>query len=64
MKEVQGKATTIGLPDLHAGCWVKVVPVNAKTAQIRVQIEDADGVVTFWLPVLHYKTQNDKLNFK
>ncbi|MDW8136254.1 MAG: phage baseplate assembly protein V [Thermodesulfobacterium sp.] len=38
----------------------KVVAVDAKTARARVQIEDADGVVTFWLPVLHHKTQNDK----
>lgn len=28
----------------------KVVAVDAKTARTRVQIEDADGVVTFWLP--------------
>jgi len=38
----------------------KVVAVDDKNAKVRVQIEDADAVVTYWLPVLHSKAQDDK----
>jgi len=38
----------------------KVVAVDEKNARVRVQIEDADAVVTYWLPVLQQKTQDDK----
>ncbi len=38
----------------------KVVAVDDKTAKVRVQIEDADAVVSYWLPVVQQKTQNDK----
>lgn len=38
----------------------KVVAVDDKNAKVRVQIEDADAVISFWLPVVHQKTQNDK----
>lgn len=38
----------------------KVVAVDDKNAKVRVQIEDADAVVSYWLPVVHQKTQDDK----
>lgn len=38
----------------------KVVAVDEKNAKVRVQIEDADAVVTFWLPVATHKSQDDK----
>lgn len=38
----------------------KVVEVDDKNAKVRVQIEDADAVITYWLPVVHQKTQHDK----
>ncbi len=38
----------------------KVVAVDDKNAKVRVQIEDADAVITYWLPVVHQKTQEDK----
>ncbi|MEM4621023.1 MAG: phage baseplate assembly protein V [Desulfurococcaceae archaeon] len=38
----------------------KVVAVDDKNAKVRVQIEDADAVITYWLPVVHQKSQDDK----
>jgi phage baseplate assembly protein V len=38
----------------------KVVAIDEAKAKVRVQIEDADQVVTFWLPVLQQKAQDDK----
>lgn len=38
----------------------KVVAVDEKTCRVRVQLEDNDGVVTYWLPVVVPKTQRDK----
>ena len=38
----------------------KVVAVDDKNAKVRVQIEDADAVVSYWLPVVHQKSQSDK----
>lgn len=38
----------------------RVVEVDEKNARVRVQIEDADAVITWWLPVVYQKTQNDK----
>jgi len=38
----------------------KVVAVDEKTAKARVELEDADKVITYWLPVVVQKTQNDK----
>ncbi len=38
----------------------KVVAVDDKNAKVRVKIEDADAVVTYWLPVLHQRSQDDK----
>jgi len=38
----------------------KVVAIDETKAKVRVQIEDADQVVTFWLPVLQQKAQDDK----
>lgn len=38
----------------------KVVEVDEKTAKARVQIEDADAVISWWLPVVHQKTKDDK----
>ena len=38
----------------------KVVAVDEKTAKARVELEDADKVISYWLPVLHHKTQDDK----
>jgi phage baseplate assembly protein V len=37
-----------------------VVAVDEKTARVRVQMPDLDGIVSNWLPVLHHKTHNDK----
>lgn len=38
----------------------KVVAVDEKNARVRVQIEDADAVITYWLPVATHKSQDDK----
>ncbi|MEM4618916.1 MAG: phage baseplate assembly protein V [Desulfurococcaceae archaeon] len=38
----------------------KVVAVDEKRAKVRVQIEDEDKVITYWLPVIQAKTQEDK----
>lgn len=38
----------------------KVVAVDPKTAKARVEIEDIDKVITYWLPVIMPKTQDDK----
>lgn len=38
----------------------KVVAIDEKTCKVRVQLEDNDGVVTYWLPVVVPKTQRDK----
>ena len=38
----------------------KVVAVDEKTAKVRVELEDTDKVISYWLPVLHNKTQDDK----
>ena len=38
----------------------KVVAVDEKTAKARVEIEDLDKVITYWLPVVVQKTQDDK----
>ncbi len=37
-----------------------VVAVDEKTARVRVQMPDLDGIVSNWLPVLNHKTHNDK----
>jgi len=37
-----------------------VVAVDEKTARVRVQMPDLDGLVSNWLPVVHPKTQRDK----
>jgi phage baseplate assembly protein V len=37
-----------------------VVAVDEKTARVRVQMPDLDGLVSNWLPVVHHKTQKDK----
>jgi phage baseplate assembly protein V len=37
-----------------------VTAQNAAQGQVRVQFPDRDGVVTYWLPVIVPKTQNDK----
>jgi phage baseplate assembly protein V len=37
-----------------------VVAVDEKTARVRVQMPDLDGIVSNWLPVLHHKTHQDK----
>ena len=38
----------------------KVVAVDEKTAKVRVELEDVDKVISYWLPVIHHKTQDDK----
>ena len=38
----------------------RVVAVDSLRAKVRVEIPDTDGVVSYWLPVLHKKTQLDK----
>jgi len=38
-----------------------VVAVDEKTARVRVQMPDLDNVVSNWLPVIHHKTQKDKV---
>ena len=38
----------------------KVVAIDEKTARVRCVLEDLDEMVTWWLPVLHHKTQDDK----
>ncbi|WP_297889743.1 phage baseplate assembly protein V [Sulfurihydrogenibium sp.] len=38
----------------------KVVAVDEKTCRCRVQLEDNDGVVTYWLPIIVNKSQKDK----
>ena len=38
----------------------KVVAVDEKTAKVRVELEDADKVITYWLPVVVQKAQDDK----
>jgi len=38
----------------------KVVAVDEKTCKVRVQLEDNDGVLTYWLPIVVPKTQRDK----
>jgi len=38
----------------------KVVATDPLKARVRVQIDDADNVVTFWLPVMTTKAQDDK----
>jgi len=37
-----------------------VVAVDEKTARVRVQMPDLDGLVSNWLPVVQPKTQKDK----
>jgi phage baseplate assembly protein V len=37
-----------------------VVAVDEKTARVRVQMPDLDGIVSNWLPVLQHKTHKDK----
>jgi phage baseplate assembly protein V len=37
-----------------------VVAVDEKTARVRVQMPDLDGIVSNWLPVLNHKTHQDK----
>jgi phage baseplate assembly protein V len=37
-----------------------VVAVDEKTARVRVQMPDLDGIVSNWLAVLHHKTNQDK----
>ena len=37
-----------------------VVAVDEKTARVRVQMPDLDGLVSNWLPVVHHKTEKDK----
>ena len=39
----------------------KVIDVDEKTAKARVELEDLDKVITYWLPVVVQKTQDDKL---
>ncbi|HTU55736.1 MAG TPA: phage baseplate assembly protein V [Acetobacteraceae bacterium] len=36
---------------------------NVTSGQVRVQFPDRDGVVSYWLPVIVPKTQNDKFFF-
>lgn len=37
-----------------------MVAVDEAKAMARVEIEDADKVVTYWLPILQQKTKDDK----
>lgn len=38
----------------------KVVAVDEKSARVRVQLEDCDGMVTYWLQLAVPKSQDDK----
>lgn len=38
----------------------KVVAIDEKSCKVRVQLLDTDGVVTYWLPVVVNKSQQDK----
>lgn len=37
-----------------------VVAVDEKTARVRVQMPDLDGLVSNWLPIVHQKSHRDK----
>jgi phage baseplate assembly protein V len=38
----------------------KVVAIDESKAMVRVELGEHDKVVSYWLPVLHHKTQHDK----
>lgn len=40
--------------------FAKVVAVDKTKAMARVEIEDADRAITYWLPIMQHKTKDDK----
>ena len=38
----------------------KVVAVDEETAKVKVELEDTDKVISYWLPVVVQKAQDDK----
>lgn len=44
-------------------CWGEVCETDPATAKVRVTLPDRDDVVSWWLPVLHHKTLQDKAYF-
>lgn len=61
--EMEGRVRDLEARMSRVVCWGEVCETDPATAKVRVTLPDRDGVVSWWLPVLHHKTLQDKAYF-